>query len=29
LAAVPTNSSDRPLTDVHMLSVEITRCPLP
>ncbi|MBI5488675.1 MAG: peptidylprolyl isomerase [Deltaproteobacteria bacterium] len=29
LAAVPTNASDRPLTDVHMLSVEITRCPLP
>ena len=29
LAAVPTNASDRPLTDVHMLSVEITRCLLP
>ena len=29
LAALPTNSSDRPLTDVHIQSVEITRCPLP
>jgi len=29
LAALPTNASDKPLTDVHMQTVEITRCPLP
>jgi peptidyl-prolyl cis-trans isomerase A (cyclophilin A) len=29
LAATPTGPNDVPLTDVHMLSVDITRCPLP
>jgi peptidyl-prolyl cis-trans isomerase A (cyclophilin A) len=29
LAALPTGVNDRPVTDVHMQSIEITRCPLP
>jgi peptidyl-prolyl cis-trans isomerase A (cyclophilin A) len=29
LAALETDGNDRPLTDVHMITVEITRCPIP
>ena len=29
LTATPTNLNDKPITPVHMLSVDITRCPLP